>query len=306
MFTDMRQLQWIENLPERYRPYVYLARLDRPIGIWLLLLPCFWSMALAYGAAGVFSFRAIWLAILFTLGAIVMRSAGCVINDLWDRKIDALIERTAVRPIASGEISIAGAIVFLSALLFGGFCILIMMNGTVILQGLLVIPLIVAYPLAKRFTNWPQLILGMTFNFGALMGWSAVMDDIALAPFLLYSAAILWTLGYDTIYAHQDKEDDALVGVKSTALIFGRASKMWVGAFYFGMILCLSLAFALAGVNLLALPGLVIIGAHLAWQLYQWDIDDPESALETFKSNRDLGLIILAVVILSALHFKVF
>ncbi len=299
MFTDIRKWNWIEELPEKFHPYIYLARLDRPIGVWLLLLPGWWAIMLASSQLSGLTFKVFLLFILFAFGAVVMRAAGCVINDLWDRKLDAQVERTSVRPLAAGDISVTQALVFLATLLGIGFCILILMNGTTILLGLLTIPLIAIYPFMKRITFWPQAMLGLTFNFGALMGWSAVMDTVSLPAVFLYIGACFWTLGYDTIYAHQDKEDDALIGIKSTALKFGEDSKKWVNGFYAAMLMSVALAFALSDVNLLALPGLALVAAHLFWQIGQWDMDDPASCLTVFKSNRDLGFLILAVVFLS-------
>ncbi|HOO81308.1 MAG TPA: 4-hydroxybenzoate octaprenyltransferase [Alphaproteobacteria bacterium] len=296
MFTDIRLWNWIEKLPERFRPYVYLARLDRPIGIWLLLLPALWGITLAASHLSGFSFKVLWLIFLFALGASVMRAAGCVVNDIWDRKLDAQVDRTRVRPLASGEVSVQQALIFLFGLLMAGFCILILMNGITILLGLLAVPLIVIYPLMKRVTFWPQAVLGLTFNFGALMGWAAVMDGLSAQALLLYVAACLWTLGYDTIYAHQDKEDDALIGVKSTALKFGENSKKWVSGFYAVMLVFLGWGFALSSLNAFALPGLALIGMHLFWQIGRWDMDDPACSLAVFKSNRDLGLLVLAVI----------
>ena len=280
---------------------MYLARLDRPIGIWLLLLPSLWGIALASSHLSGFSFKILWLIFLFTLGAIVMRAAGCVVNDIWDRKLDAQVERTRVRPLASGEISVCQALIFLFGLLMIGFCVLILMNGTTILLGLLSVPLIAVYPLMKRITFWPQAFLGLTFNFGALMGWAAVMDGLGLPAVLLYVSGFFWTLGYDTIYAHQDKDDDALIGMKSTALKFGDDSKKWVSGFYAGMLVCLAWAFALSSLNVLAFPGLGLVGVHLFWQIRCWDMDDPACSLAVFKSNRDLGLLVLAAILASGI-----
>lgn len=299
MHTDLRYMNWIERVPEKYRPYIYLARLDRPIGVWLLLLPCFWGVFLASSQLSGLSFKSLWLMILFFLGAVIMRSAGCVINDIWDRKLDAQVERTSERPLADGTVSVAQALVFLAALLFAGFCILIMFNGTTIMLGLFAVPLIILYPFTKRITFWPQAVLGLTFNFGALMGWSAVMDSIGFPAVFLYVAAFFWTLGYDTIYAHQDKEDDVLIGIKSTALKFGEQSKKWVSGFYCSMLVSFALALALSSVNLIALPGIALIAVHLFWQISNWDIDDPENSLKIFQSNRDLGLLIFAVIFIS-------
>ena len=299
MYTDLQHFNWIEKIPERFRPYIYLARMDRPIGVWLLVLPCFWAILLASAQLSGFTFKTFFLLILFSIGAVVMRSAGCVINDIWDRKLDAQVERTSVRPLAAGVLSVNQALVFLGILLAIGFCILIMLNGTTILLGLLTIPLIIAYPLTKRITFWPQAVLGLTFNFGALMGWSAVMDGVGLQAVFLYVAAFFWTLGYDTVYAHQDKDDDAMIGVKSTALKFGRDSKRWVSGFYAAMLVCLAFSLALSSLNALALPGLALAAAHLFWQIGRWDMDDSESSLSVFKSNRDLGFLILAIIFVS-------
>lgn len=299
MFTDLRNLNWVERLPDKYQPYVYLARLDRPIGVWLLLLPGWWSIALASAHLSGVTFRVCGLFLLFFIGAVVMRAAGCVINDLWDRKIDAEVERTSVRPLASGTVSVGQALVFLAGLLSIGFVILILLNGMTILLGLLSLPLVAIYPFMKRITFWPQAFLGLTFNFGALMGWSAVMDGVGLQAFMLYLAGFFWTLGYDTIYAHQDKEDDALVGVKSTALKFGVKSKEWVSVFYAFMLVCLSLALTFSAANVLALPCLALVAAHLFWQIGRWDMDDPASSLKIFKANRDLGFLILMTIFIA-------
>ena len=299
MFTDLQKWDWIEKVPEKFHPYIYLARLDRPIGVWLLLLPAWWGILFASSQLGGLTFKVFSLLVLFILGAVAMRAAGCVINDLWDRKLDAQVERTSLRPLASGDLAVAQALVFLAILLMVGFCVLLLMNGTTILLGLLTIPLIVIYPFMKRITFWPQAVLGLTFNFGALMGWTAVMDAMSFQAVLLYIGACFWTLGYDTIYAHQDKEDDALIGVKSTALKFGEDSKKWVSGFYAVMLVCIAVAFALSAVNLLALPGLALVAAHLFWQIGRWDMDDPASSLEVFKSNRDIGFLVLGVIFLS-------
>lgn len=300
MTTDIQDQGWIAKLPPHWRPYAILARLDRPVGIWLLLLPGLWAVALAMTQRE-WSFLPFWIAILFTIGAAVMRAAGCVINDLWDRGLDAKVGRTKTRPLASGEISTGQALAFLFGLLMAGFCILLMLNGTTILLGTLTIPLIIAYPLTKRITFWPQAVLGLTFNFGALMGWSAIAGYLAPPALLLYAAGIFWTLGYDTVYAHQDREDDALVGIKSTALKFGERSKIWVTGFYAAFWICIALAMLAASVSVYAYLGLIPLAAHLAWQLKNWNPDDPESALKTFRANRDTGLLALAAIILASI-----
>jgi 4-hydroxybenzoate polyprenyltransferase len=292
--TDIKKDGWIFRLPPRVRSYVLLARLDRPIGIWLLLLPAWWSIALAgQGGWGLYA--------LFALGAVVMRAAGCVINDLWDRDLDSQVERTCDRPLASGALTARQGMVFLVGLLGVGLLILLQLPKTAIILGFLTIPLIVTYPLMKRVTWYPQAFLGLTFNFGALMGWAAVRDDVALPSFLLYAAGICWTLGYDTIYAHQDIEDDARIGIKSTARKWGRYSKRVVAVFYGLTVLFLGAALQAAeqrgwiGFALLAL-----CAVHLAWQMRTWNPDDPACSLRIFKSNRDFGVFVLIVFLVTA------
>ena len=238
---------------------------------------------------------------LFFVGAVIMRAAGCVINDLWDRDIDRQIERTRQRPIACGDISVRAGIIFLIALLFGGLLILAQMNFVTVLLGLISVPLIGLYPLMKRWTWWPQAFLGLTFNFGALMGWSAITGALGLPAILLYVSGVLWTLGYDTIYAHQDMEDDMMAGIKSTALKFGAASHVWVSGFYSLSWACLAAAILLSGAPIYSIVFLVPAAAHLFFQLKSWSVEDAPSALRTFKSNRDYGFLVLAGLALVSL-----
>lgn len=276
----------VRMLPPFFASYAYLGRFDRPIGIWLLLLPGWWSIVLASGGAARMDGRAWMIFALFGVGAVVMRAAGCVVNDLWDRKLDAQVERTKQRPLASGAVSMRGALAFLFILLAIGLAILLQFNALTILLGLLSLPLIAAYPLMKRITWWPQLFLGFTFNFGALMGWGAVTGEIGLPAWFLYIGGIFWTLGYDTIYAHQDKEDDALAGIKSTARLFGTNSKKYVSAFF--AVVCVLIFIVRQSFFL------VPAALHLTWQLFAWKPDDAESSLCIFKSNRDFGFLVLA------------
>jgi len=282
-------------VPERFRAYALLARVDRPIGFWLLALPGIWSIWLASDG---FELRAVWLSFLFCVGAVAMRSAGCVINDIWDRDLDRKVERTAVRPLAAQDVSLRQAVLFLALLLCAGLVVLLQMNIVTVILGFLSVPLIIAYPLMKRITFWPQAFLGLTFNFGVLMGWSAVTEGIGLPAVLLYIGAIFWTLGYDTIYAHQDIEDDMRAGIKSTALKFGEKSKIWVGAFY-----ALAFKFMLLGFVMVSpwtLIALVPLAWHFTYQLMRWQLHDAGSALKVFKSNRDAGFILLAAAIIGA------
>ena len=299
--SDINGRHWlVDNLPQFLRPYAHLARLDRPIGIWLLFLPGSWAIVMAAGGVQLMN-KSDWLVFLyFFCGAVIMRSAGCVVNDLWDKDLDKEVERTRMRPLASGDVGVRGAAIFLLILLGLGLGILLQLNFITILLGVLSLPLIVLYPLMKRWTWWPQAFLGLTFNFGALMGWSAVTGALQLPALLLYVSGILWTLGYDTVYAYQDKEDDTLVGIKSTALKFGANSRLWVGGFYGMSWICLSGAALLSFGHAYVLAFLLPAAAHLFLQLKNWNGDDAVSALRTFKSNRSYGLIVLAGLAISS------
>jgi 4-hydroxybenzoate polyprenyltransferase len=294
--TDIKRLLWIERLPVQMRPYAYLMRIDRPIGIWLLLLPGLWSIFLSNSD----NVSKLWASLLFTFGAVVMRAAGCIVNDLWDRDLDRLVERTRSRPIASGAVTVRNAIIFLATLLLIGLLVLVQFNAATIILGILTLPLILAYPLMKRVTWWPQAFLGLTFNFGALMGWSAMTGTIGLPAILLYIGGIFWTLGYDTVYAHQDKEDDLMAGIKSTALKFGDQSKAWIARFYAAASACFFLALMTAQGSLIAILFMLPM-LHLAWQVRRWNPQSPESSLAMFKSNRDFGLLFLAITFLNVI-----
>jgi 4-hydroxybenzoate polyprenyltransferase len=295
MPSDINLSQFIfRKAPPSWHPYIKLIRLDRPIGIWLLLFPCWWSILMS----GDISLTTVKFLLLFAIGAILMRSAGCIVNDLWDRNLDASVARTSARPLASGEITVPQALRFLTALLFLSLLVLLMLPHVAIVLGILSLGLVAAYPLMKRVTWVPQLFLGFTFNWGALMGAAAVTGHLTKAGFLLYISGIFWTLGYDTIYAHQDKEDDMRIGIKSTARLFGDKSKLYVSIFY-----ALAVLFLLLAKNsstpapltpLLCIPA----AGQLVWQIRNWDINDPQSCLKTFKSNQIYGwlaLLMLAV-----------
>ncbi|HCS22189.1 MAG TPA: 4-hydroxybenzoate octaprenyltransferase [Alphaproteobacteria bacterium] len=294
MTTDIRKTHPVfTRTPAGWHPYIALARLDRPIGTWLLLLPCWWSLAMASGGVTGMDSQTLRYAALFALGAVVMRGAGCVVNDLWDRDLDAAVTRTRVRPLPAGEVTVKQAMMFLGALLGIGLLVLLRFNGLTVLLGVLSLGLVVAYPLMKRVTWWPQAFLGLTFNWGALMGWSALEGGMNIAPLLAYTGGIFWTLAYDTIYAHQDKEDDALAGIKSTARLFGGKSKIWVGGFFALALVLFAAAKIYAGgfgygLALWALPA-----AHAVWQLKNWRMDDAASSLAMFRANRDFGLLLL-------------
>ncbi len=289
---DIRSGDWIDrHLPASLRPYARLARLDRPIGTWLLLFPCWWSVLLATPAG---SYPDWWLMLLFAVGALVMRGAGCTINDIVDRDFDAKVARTATRPLASGALGLKQAFAFLGLQLLIGFVILLQLPLFALELGIASLVLVATYPFMKRITWWPQAFLGLTFNWGALLGWAGVHADLAPAPVWLYLGGLFWTLFYDTIYAHQDKADDALIGVKSTALRLGADTKKWLLAFGGMTLLCFAIALWLTGSGWLAFLGLAGVAAHLLWQLKEVDIDNPVDCQAKFRANRFIGWILLA------------
>jgi 4-hydroxybenzoate polyprenyltransferase len=289
---------WVDGLaPGWTRPYLRLARFDRPIGAWLLLLPCWWSAGLAAIAAGAVLPNLKHVA-LFFVGAFVMRGAGCTWNDIVDRNLDARVERTRSRPIPSGQVSVGQAAAFMVAQALVGLLVLLQFNRFAILTGIASLAIVAVYPFMKRITYWPQIVLGLAFSWGALMGWAAWFGRLDLPAFLLYAGSIAWVIGYDTIYAHQDREDDALVGVKSTALLFGPRTKPMLALFYALAVLLIAAAGYLAGGGLGFWLGLLAFAAHLGWQIRRLDVTDPDNCLMVFKSDRDAGLILFAGMVL--------
>ena len=286
--TDIAAAGWVARLPRPWLPYLLLARLDRPIGTWLLFLPGLWGILLARPPL----LDALRLILLFALGSLVMRAAGCVVNDLWDRDIDARVARTAKRPLASGALRPRQALVFLAALLLCGLVVLLQLNPLARALGAGSLLLVGLYPLAKRVTWWPQLVMGFTFGFGAPLGYAAAAGRLDAAGFALYGAAILWDLGFDTIYAHQDREDDALVGVKSTARLFGDRTRPFLAACYTGVVAMLGAAGWLVGAPVWFYPTLLLPAAMLALQTAALDIDDPAGCLRLFRANREVGLVV--------------
>ena len=280
---------WVDRLaPEAWRPYLRLVRFDRPIGAWLLLFPCWWGQALAELSTGR-AYPSLWYLVLFFAGAFLMRGAGCTYNDIVDRDYDASVARTAARPIPSGQVSVAAARVFLAVLCLAGLVILLQFNLFTIVLGAASLLLVAIYPFTKRFTYWPQLVLGLTFKWGALVGWTAVTGSLALAPIVLYAGCVLWTIGYDTIYAHQDKEDDLAIGLKSTALKFGDATPGWLVAFYTGAVVLWGIAGVLAGARFAFFLALGLASVQFAWQVATLNIADAGNCLARFKSNRWIG-----------------
>jgi 4-hydroxybenzoate polyprenyltransferase len=291
--SDIPKGRWVDRvLPAAARPYARLARFDRPIGTWLLLFPCWWGVALATPG-----WPSLWLIAIFALGALVMRGAGCTYNDIVDRDFDGRVARTADRPIPSGAVSVRQAIAFLLAQLMVGLAILLTFNRPTIWLGVLSLVLVFTYPLMKRVTWWPQFFLGLAFNWGAWMGYSAVARGLALPAALLYLAGILWTLGYDTIYAHQDKEDDALIGVKSSARRLGRATRPALAFFYAGAIMLLAAAGYVANLGWPFTLCLALGMLQLAWQVQRVDTENAADCLAKFKSNRLFGWLVLAGIV---------
>ncbi len=300
---------WVDTLaPAWTRPYLRLSRADRPIGTWLLLLPCWWGVLLA-AASTSFKLFDLWIILGCALGAFLMRGAGCTWNDITDRDFDAQVARTKSRPIPSGQVTTKQAFVWLAVQTGVAACILFTFNWATVGLGILALLPVAVYPFAKRFTWWPQVFLGLAFNWGALLAWTAHTGSLAWPAVVLYVAGIAWTLFYDTIYAHQDKEDDALIGVKSTARLFGDNSLPWLRGFMVGAVLLLGLAVIIAMVPaqanvlalVLALAGAWGFGWHMLWQLRRLDIDDWENCLALFRSNRDAGLIPALFLLVAAL-----
>ncbi|WP_158742231.1 4-hydroxybenzoate octaprenyltransferase [Acidisphaera sp. L21] len=295
--TDIVTGGWVAHLPPSWRPYALLLRLDRPIGAWLLFLPGLWGILLSGAPLA----RMAWLAALFAVGSVVMRGAGCVVNDMWDRDLDRLVARTAGRPLASGALRMWQAAVLLVALLVAGLLVLLQLPllcwalgaGSLVLVGL--------YPLAKRVTWWPQLVMGFTFGFGAPMGYVAGANRIGWACVALYATAILWDLGFDTIYAHQDREEDASAGVLSTARLLGRHTRLFLLVCYTATIAVLAVAGWLAGLSQWFTLALPLPAAFLLWQVVRLDIDDPAGCLRLFRLNRETGLAVAAAILLGQL-----
>lgn len=296
--ADAPASNWVDRFaPRALRPYLRLGRFDRPIGTWLLLFPCWWSQTLAELGSGKAYPRLDYLA-LFAIGALMMRAAGCAYNDFVDRDIDGRVQRTASRPIPSGQVSPAAALVFVVVASLVGLAVLLQFNQFTIALGAASLLLVCCYPFAKRFTTYPQLVLGLAFNWGALVGWSAIKGSLALPAVILYIGSVLWTVGYDTIYAHQDKDDDAQLGLGSTALKFGENTVSYVGALYGTAVVLWLLAGALAGAHLIYFFALTLVFLQMSWQVATLDTADPANCLRRFRSSRDVGIAVFAGLVL--------
>ncbi|WP_457091714.1 4-hydroxybenzoate octaprenyltransferase [Microvirga sp. P5_D2] len=292
---------WADRLaPDGLRPYLRLARIERPIGWWLLLLPCWWSAALAAIAGGQ-SWPNPVHCLLFLIGAVAMRGAGCTYNDIVDRDLDTRVERTRGRPLPSGQVSLKGALAFLGLQGLVGLLVLLQFNGFAIATGFASLGVVALYPFMKRFFWMPQIVLGLAFAWGALMGWAAAFGSLSLAPILLYAGSIAWVVGYDTIYALQDIEDDEVVGIKSSARFFGERVTLGVGICYGLTVALLIPAFILIGAGIPAFIGLGLFALHLGWQVARIDRNDGAGALRLFRSNRDAGLLLFAFMVFDAL-----
>jgi 4-hydroxybenzoate polyprenyltransferase len=290
---------WVDgHAPAYARPYLRLARLDRPIGSWLLLMPCWWSVGLAGMAQG--RFPSLLHIALFFIGAFAMRGAGCTWNDLVDRNLDGLVERTRSRPIPSRQVTVAQATAFMLAQAVIGFIVLVQFNRFTVMTGLASLLVVVIYPFMKRVTYWPQIFLGLAFSWGALMGWPAAFGRLDAPALVLYAGAIAWVIGYDTIYAHQDREDDLLIGIKSTALLFGERTAPMLTFFYTAAVVLIAIAGLMAGGGWIFMLGVAAFALHLGWQVVRLDIDDPAHCLMLFKSNRDAGLILFGAMLVDA------
>lgn len=299
--ADAAAADWVDRTPSQARPYLRLARLDRPIGAWLLFWPCVFGLVLGAIVAGrpFNELRDWWYVMLFGIGAIVMRGAGCTYNDIVDRDIDAQVARTRGRPIPSGAVTTRQAALFLAAQLIAGLLVLLMFNGFAVILGASSLILVALYPFMKRITWWPQAWLGLTFNWGALLGFAAQTGSVDLADLCLYAGCFFWTLGYDTIYAHQDREDDALIGVKSTARLLGAKSSDWIRRFYTAAFFLILTAALAEGASLFVIPLLCVAGAQMLRQVRNLDIDKPEICLRLFKSNRDTGALVAAALLVA-------
>ena len=296
---------WVDTrAPAHWRPWLRLSRIDRPIGTWLLLLPCWWGIGLAMMATAPRWFD-LWIYPACAIGAVVMRGAGCTWNDITDREIDGAVDRTRNRPLPSGQVTLRGAYLWLGLQLVIGLLVLLTLGRAAIWLGVLSLLPVLVYPFAKRFTWWPQVFLGIAFNWGVMLAYAAHRGGLDLAPIIAWFGGIAWTVFYDTIYAHQDAEYDALIGVKSTARLFGEETPRWLAVFGALSATLLALAISATGIDgfgwWVAMAGLMGFATHLVWQLYMLDLHDDQNQLRLFRSNRDAGMILAVALALAGL-----
>jgi 4-hydroxybenzoate polyprenyltransferase len=293
-WTDIRAGGWVARLPPSWRPYLLLARLDRPIGVWLLFLPGLWGILLSRRP----DWETLRLVALFAAGSVVMRAAGCTVNDMWDRDLDRQVARTAGRPLASGALHVRQALLFLGVLLLAGLAVLVQLNPLSWILGTSSLVLVALYPLAKRVTWWPQVVMGFTFGFGAPLGYAAGAGKLGAAWAAIYAAAICWDVGFDTIYAHQDREDDAIVGIRSTARLLGERTRPFLALCYGATLALVAVSGWLGGLGWPLYPALLLPGALFAWQVVRLDVNDPAGCLRLFKLNREAGLAVALAILL--------
>jgi 4-hydroxybenzoate polyprenyltransferase len=300
--ADAPKENWVDRYaPKSTRPYLRLARADRPIGTWLLLIPSWWGLLLGATQTQTSIPRLLLYMALFAIGSLVMRGAGCTYNDIIDRDFDSRVERTRSRPIPSGQVSVSQAWAFLVLQCLIGLAVLLTLSPLAIYLGIGSLALIATYPFMKRITYWPQIWLGITFNWGGLMGFATLVESIEPAAFFLYAGSVFWTIGYDTIYAHQDKEDDIMIGVKSSAIKLAERTPFWLGIYYGAMIGLALISGLLGELGILYFVFLILGAGHLYRQIKQIDIDNPDLCLQVFKSNRDFGLILCLGLALGAI-----
>ena len=302
--ADAVRGHWVDTfLPAWFRPYARLSRLERPIGWWLLLWPCLWSLTLAVATLEAVQLPPVatilWYGAAFWLGAIVMRGAGCTYNDIVDHKIDEMVERTRSRPLPSNQVTRKKAWVWLAIQGAIGLLVLLQFNTYTVLLGFASLGVVAIYPFMKRITHWPQLVLGLAFSWGAMVGWTAITGSLSVSAVIMYAACIVWTIGYDTIYAHQDKEDDVMIGVKSTALLFAENTKAWLILFYFVMVSLMGASLIVSGVTWPAFVGLAIATMHMGWQIWILDINNGDQCLSLFRSNTQVGWLLFAGLLAS-------
>lgn len=295
--SDISHDDWVSRwLPRSWQPYARLCRLDRPVGTWLTLLPCL--AALVQAADG---WPTLWRLFIFSLGALLMRGVGCTINDIWDRKLDSQVERTRFRPLTSGQLTLKNALYFLLGQLLVCAMLLLTINAYSRWLALALLPLVVIYPLCKRFTHWPQVVLGIAFNWGMLMAWSDTQNSVPLAAVLFWLGAVCWQVGYDSLYAYADLRDDIKMGMKSTAILFGDKGKQWIGGFYVATWVLWAWAGLLLGLHWSYYAALALIGAHFVWQVSVFDLQRPDRNFQLFRANMTAGVMLIVACLIGTL-----